>query len=397
MSLSLLPRPGVLLASGFRPFFLFCVLYAVIAPIAWAGIFAHGMSFPKTMAPVFWHGHEMVFGFAGAAVAGFLLTAVPNWTGAEPIHGKPLAFMAVFWLVGRLAFWGIDLLPPVAVALADLPMLGLLAWFIGNQIYKARNQRNYIFIGLLATYALANLLVHLDVLGLTPGLAPTGVYLGLYAVLVMLTVVTGRIVPSFTGNALRMQNKLVDVNTDPNVEKGAVNAALAALAVDLALGSGIPSGLMALVAAVLLGLRMRHWGTRHTFDSPIVWVLHLGHAWLVVAFALKAVADLTDLIPPTVPLHAFTTGTVGVMLIAVASRAALGHSGRPLVLPKGVPTAYLLIAVGALLRVAGPVVLPGAYVWVVAASAVVWAAGFGLFGLIYWPILTQPRIDGKPG
>jgi uncharacterized protein involved in response to NO len=397
MNSSILPRPSVFLASGFRPFFLFCVLYAVLAPIAWAGIFAHGMTFPTVMAPIFWHGHEMVFGFAGAAVAGFLLTAVPNWTGAQPISGRPLAVMAAFWLAGRLAFWGIDLLPAAAVALADLPMLGLLAWFIGNQIRKAGNQRNYIFIGLLATYALANALVHLDLMGLAPGLAPLGTYLGLYAVLIMLTIVTGRIIPSFTGNALRMQNKSVDIKTLPNVEKGAVNAVLAALVVDLALGGGIPAGLLALVATMLLGLRMRYWGTRHTFGSPILWVLHLGHAWLVVAFALKAIADLTGLIPPTVPLHAFTTGTVGVMLIAVASRAALGHSGRPLVLPKGVPTAYVLIALGAALRVAGPVILPGAYVWVVAVSAVVWAAGFGLFGLIYWPILTQPRIDGKPG
>ncbi|MEO5336071.1 MAG: NnrS family protein [Magnetospirillum sp. WYHS-4] len=389
--------PAILLASGFRPFFLFCVLYAVVAPIAWAGIFAHGMAFPQAMNPALWHGHEMVFGFAAAAVAGFLLTAVPNWTGGDTLHGWPLGVMAAFWLAGRAGFWLIDGLPTVAVTLLDLPLLLLLAYFIGRQIVLARNQRNYIFIGLLGAYAVGNLLVHLELLGLASGTGAKGTYLGLYSVLVMLTVVTGRVVPSFTANALRMQNRLLDIKTAPNVEAGAVNAVLATIVADLALGASPVTGLLALTAAGMLALRMGDWGTRQTIHSPIVWVLHLGHGWLVAAFALKGIGDLTHLFPSTVALHAFTTGAVGVMLIAIASRAALGHSGRPLVLPRFVPAAYVLVALGALIRVLGPILLPSAYVWVMAAASVVWSAGFGLFGVIYWPILTRPRIDGKPG
>ncbi len=388
--------PALMLSAGFRPFFLMTVLHAAFSVLVWTGIYAHGMTFPVAVSPALWHGHEMVFGFAAGAMAGFLLTAVPNWTGKDPIHGNELGILVALWLLGRVGMWLVDLIPAWAVAVMDIAFLPALGVFVARQIVGAQNKRNYVFLSIIGAFALGNILFHAEALELA-GTSNTGLYLGLYAVIMMVTLISGRIVPNFTGSGLRVQGILVDVSTDPNVEKGTVLSVLIAMLADLALEAGPITGLLAAVAAIFLGLRMRHWATGHTFGFPIIWVLHLGHVWLVASFALKAVADLTGLLDPTVAMHALTAGVVGTMVMAVGSRAALGHTGRPLVLAKPMPWAYLLVTVGGLIRVLGPGVLPFEYATVIAVSGVVWAAGYLIFGVVYLPILTKPRPDGRPG
>lgn len=388
---------SLMLAGGFRPFFLLTGLYAVLGVLSWAGLFAHGADFPATQVPALWHGHEMVFGFAGAAIAGFLLTAVPNWTGGTPVHGPPLGLLVVLWLLGRVALWLVDFLPAWLVAIVDLSFLPLLGGLVAQMIIAARNQRNYVFIGLFTVFFAGNLLYHADILWPVLELGSSGLYLGLYAVVGMVTVVTGRIVPNFTGNALRQQGIAVDISTPPNVEKGTLLSVLAALLASLVVDAGPVTGLLALVASGFLALRMARWGTRHTFGSPIVWVLHAGHAWLVLGFAVKGLGDLTGWLSSTTAIHALTAGAIGTMVLAVTTRASLGHSGRPLVVSGAIPWAYVLVSLGALLRVFGPDLLPFDYGMVVAASGVLWAAAFAIFTVVYLPILTRPRLDGRPG
>lgn len=390
--------PALMLSAGFRPFFLLTVLYAVISVLAWAGIYAHGMTFPTAIAPTYWHGHEMVFGFAAGAVGGFLLTAVPNWTGKDPVHGAPLGLLVVLWLLGRVGFWMADLLPMELVALLDIGFLPALGFLVGQQIVGAQNKRNYMFLGLIGAFTLGNILFHAETLGLADS-GRTGLYLGLYVVVGMVTVISGRIVPNFTVGALRVRGMMdmPDIRTEPHVEKGVIVSVVLAMVSDLVLDAGPITGLLALVATLFLVLRMRHWATGETLYSPILWVLHVGHGWLILGFAFKALADLTGLVETTTAMHALTAGAIGTMVMAVGSRAALGHTGRPLVVPNPMPLAYVLVSVGALIRVLGPAVLPFDYTVIVAASGIVWGAAYLIFGVLYLPILTRPRVDGRPG
>ncbi|MFW6051716.1 MAG: NnrS family protein, partial [Myxococcota bacterium] len=193
--------PSVLLAGGFRPFFLLAGLYAVVSVGAWLVAYAGAWSLPRPWVPMWWHGHELVFGFAAAAICGFLLTAVPKWTGTAPVTGAPLGALVLVWMAGRAAMWAAGALPPAVVAVVDLALFPALGLAVGRPILRARNRRNYGFPVLLLALFAANLLMHAQVLGIA-GTDRAGLYLGLYIVVAMVAVVSGRIVPAFTSNAL---------------------------------------------------------------------------------------------------------------------------------------------------------------------------------------------------
>ncbi len=385
-----------LFAYGFRPFFLLAAGYAALSIIVWAGAFAWGAALPSDIPPSLWHAHEMVFGFAVAAAAGFLLTAVPAWTGTPVITGAPLALLVTIWLAGRLALWMGESLPPLAVAITDMALIPALIAAISGPIIKSGQVRNYLFPGLLAIGLAANALFHAEALGWTEETASWGLRLGIYVFVVMVALIGGRIAPRFTASALKLRNPEIDVRTDPRVEKAAIITMIAAIASDLAGAPPPLAGALALAAAIALMLRMRHWQTRHILDAPIIWVLHLGHAWVPVAFACKAAADLAGWLPADAALHAFTIGAIGSSILAVMTRAALGHTGRPLHAPKSIVAAYLLVTGAALVRIFGPVATDDLLIWVIVPAAM-WIAAFGLFTVVFAPILTRSRPDGKPG
>lgn len=390
----------VFLSYGFRPFFLFAGAYAAIAATAWLAVlhrlysgavpaFPHG-----TMPPHLWHGHEMLFGYAGAVIAGFFLTAVPNWTGREPVRGLPLGALALVWLAGRLAMWSAAVLPLPLVVVLDLAFVPFLAVLVVRALSGGWSRRNAIFLPVFAALFAGNILFHLDAAGIAPGLASRGLLLALDTVLFLIAVIGGRVVPAFTTNALRRAGEEPLPVSRPPVEAVAIFSVAALAVADLLAPDGYATGAIAAAAAVIHAVRLSGWRGHRTLGEPILWIIHLGYAWLVAGFALKALALFGGFLPATAAQHAFTIGAVGSMTLGVMSRAALGHTGRELIAAPLTVAAYLLVSASALARIAGPALLPAYEPQALATAAILWIAAFGLFTVLYFPILTQSR--GKP-
>lgn len=386
----------VFFAAGFRPFFLFAAVQAVVMLPLWLLVFTGILPVGDNWNPVVWHAHSMVFGFAGAAIGGFLLTAVPNWTNSHHVSGKPLAALFGLWLAGRLACGLAGVLPPMLVAVADLGYLPLLAILLAKPLIAAQKWRNIAFLPILAVLWLADLCVHVEALtGRPTGLK--GVYLGIFVVLLMIVIVGGRIVPSFTQNWLRMQGRPVELNPVAWIERGGAAVSLAAAAlVQLTLPGSALAGALALVAAAIHAYRLSGWHGLKTLSNPILAVLHLGYGWMVLGFALLGLSAFTDILPASAAVHALTAGAIGTMVIGVMSRAALGHSGRPLELAPATVVAYGLLSLGAVLRVGAPI-FSGAMMGLTTAGGLAWTAGWLVYVWVYFPVCTQARADGRPG
>ena len=345
----------------------------------------------ETVSAVAWHGHEMIFGFAAAVIGGFMLTAVPNWTASKPLSGAPLAALAVLWLAGRAVMWLPGSIPPAVVALVDLAYLPALGVFLGSTLIRARAFRNMIIMVLLAILFAANLMFHLEAtrFAATDDLARDGILMGVNLVVLLITIIGGRIIPAFTGNWLRANGK--DALIRPPGKLDALTIAVTAifLIAELVMPESRTAGGVALIACLLHLARMTGWQCHKTLSSPIMWVLHLGYGWLVAGFALKAVALLTGALPSSVAMHALTAGAVGTITLAVMSRAALGHTGRELRVAPVITLAYLLVSLATLGRVAGPSLVPEASASLILISGALWALAFAIFTVVYTPILLR--------
>lgn len=383
-------------AAGFRPFFLFAGLQAALMLPLWLAVYTGGVSLELLFGAAVWHGHEMVFGFAGAAIGGFLLTAVPSWTNTRPVRGTRLMVLFAVWLAGRIAFTLAGFLPPVLVAVLDLLYVPLLAVLLSGPLIQAGKWRNIAFLPILTLFFLANVLVHAGVT-FDMGDPMRGNYLGIMLVLLMIVIVGGRIIPSFTQNWLRMQGQPVEMRPLAWIEKGgaAGSVVLGGVLATLVPGS-LAAGVVLLAAAAIHFLRMARWYGQRTLANPILWVLHLGYLWLVIGLALLGLASFVPSLPVSAAVHALTAGAIGTMILAVMSRAALGHSGRSLDVSKAVVAAYVLLSVGSLLRVAAPL-LPDAQMGLTHAGGSLWALAWLLFVIVYFPIVTRPRADGRAG
>jgi uncharacterized protein involved in response to NO len=326
-----------------------------------------------------WHGHEMVFGFAVSAIAGFLMAAVPKWTGGEAIQGRRLLLLLGLWLAGRAAMFA-DVAPWL-----DLLFLPAFAAFILADIVRARNTRNYPVPAMLFGLAALNLLYHFY----DPTVA---LHAAIYLIAALIALIGGRIVPAFTQNALRLAQRRDIACTTPRwIEIVAVPSVILVVLAEIAAPRSEFGGMAALVAGVVLLVRMAGWQSLKTRAMPIVWILHVGYLWIPVGFLLKAAADLGHWFPQTAALHALSAGAIGVMIMAVASRAALGHAGLPLRVSRWTVLAYALVIAGALIRVAVP------HLHAMLLAGALWSSGYAIFSVVYWPILTRPRVDGLPG
>ncbi len=399
-------RPGpvarlfdaAILSYGFRVFFLFAGLYGALAMAAWlAWIGLHALNFEVVgmsiaLPPHLWHAHEMIFGYTFAVIAGFFLTAVPSWTGRQPIQGGPLALLAAAWLAARLASWSSALLPAPLVAALDLFFIALLGLMIGRALIAGGSRRNLVFLPVLAVLFVANLLVHLEILGLLDGGLARGHLLALDMILLLIAVIGGRIVPAFTTNVLRNTG----VEPLPRSHKALDIASIAAMALlllaDLIVPGSWIAGAMAGLAALAHALRLAGWRGAQTLNRPILWILHLGYAWLIAGLALKAAALLGGWLSEVTAMHALTVGAIGSMTLGVMSRAALGHTGRELVAPPAIVGAYVLLSLAAVIRVAGPALMPAHYNAAMVLSGLAWIAAFAIFSVVFWPILTRPRV-----
>ena len=383
---------------GFRPFFLAAGVYAALALALWMAIWHGGMPAPAWLAPLWLHAHEMVFGVVAAAIAGFLLTAVPVWAGRAALCGRPLAALFALWLAGRVALSAADLLSSWLVAALDLAFLPAVAAVLARTLWGTGQRRNYGVVALVGVLALANAGVHAQALGFSSGSAPRALRFAVDLVVVLIVVIGGRITPAFTANALRRDRVAAAVRARPWLDRAAVAATALVAVADLAAPRSVATGVLALAAGLAVAGRMTGWQTRHTLRDPLVWSLHAGMAWVAVGLLLVAAGDLVALLPPAAGLHALTAGAMGSMILAVMTRVALGHTGRPLVLPAGAVFCYALVHAGALARVASTLA-PGAPAQppLLLAGGLLWAAAFALFASLYAPILLRPRIDGGEG
>lgn len=382
-----------LLRKGFRPFFFLAAAYAALAMPLWLLALNGKMNPGAYFGGTFWHAHEMLFGFAVAVIAGFLLTAVGNWTSKETAVGGLLGALAGLWVAGRVVVLFADRLPKPAVALVDLAFLPALAVVCARPMLATQNKRNYQFVGMLALLFVANLGMHLDALGVAPGLVRKGAWLATYAVILMIVVMTGRIVPMFTRNATGQKT----IRNLPRLDLGASTAVLATAVADLAaLDERLVAGL-AVVAGTLVVARSTTWGTRHTLRDPLLWILHAGHGFVALGLLLRGATLLTPAISASAALHALTAGAIGSLTLGMMARVSLGHTGRLLAVRPLVAVAFGAVVVSALVRVFGPLGGSTAYRHSMTTAGVLFALAFVAYLWVYAPILSSPRVDGKPG
>ncbi|MEE9162458.1 MAG: NnrS family protein [Candidatus Neomarinimicrobiota bacterium] len=388
-------KPWTILNYSFRSFFLLNGLFAVVVMLLWI-LTLHGIGgwgLPDD--PALWHAHEMLFGFAGSAVAGFLLTAVGAWTGRRPVQGSALGWLVAAWLAGRFAMSCAAVLPSELVALLDLAFPVLLCGLVGREIVVGRSRRNYGIVALTIALALLDLLYHLGRLAVVRGGDWAAISLAVHLLLVLVTLIAGRIVPSFTGNWLRARGATPLPAIRPSIERVVIPVtATVGLADALMPGTPLTGGL-AITAALVHGMRLARWRGLATFKEPLLAVLHIAYLWLVIGYALLGMAAFEFVVPRTAALHALTAGGVGGMVLAVMSRVALGHTGRALQAARLTVIAYVLLGVAVVIRV-GSSLLATRYLTLLDLSATGWIAAFALFTWVYWPILTQPRVDGRP-
>lgn len=404
------PALSRLFSEGHRVFMLSAGLWAVLAMLVWMLWFAlfsygSGLNLPVAPIPQQWHAHEMVFGYASAAMGGFFLTAVPNWTGTPTARQAFIATAASVWLAGRVALWLSGGLPVLVVAAVDLAFLPILAAKILAQLLHRPKPQNLLFLVILALVWTGNLLMHLDWADLG-GNAPAGLRLGLYATCAMIAILGGRVTPGFTRNAMQRAGQ------DKGLPKDRPRLALAAAGLTLLVAAlsglevGVPLppslfGATALAAAVTLWLRQAFWAPGWTARQPILWVLHLGHATLGLGYALAGLAVL-GLGDELAALHVLGIGAVGGMTMAVMSRATLGHGGRPLIAPPPVALAYALVFLSAGLRWLGSAVGGALHDPAILASGALWIAAFtlytaGLWGAFWGARPSRPAPNPPPG
>lgn len=385
----------VLAAKGFRPFFLLAGAFAALVLPVWlltlAGVL--GAAGPGYLPAMTWHAHEMIFGFAIAVFAGFLLTAVSNWTGRETLVGTPLLGACALWTLGRIAMALAASLPRGVPALVDLAFLPVLAFALARPLAATRNRRNFVMVAALLVLWLANLAIHLDALGVLPGATRRALGVALDVVVLLMIMMTGRVVPMFTKNA----TGVTAVRAQPALDKVAIAAMVATLLLDATTSDPRLAGTAALVTAFFVAARSSTWGTRHTARIPMLWILHVGQAWIVAGLALRGASAFTTSVPAIVATHALTVGAIGGLTLGMMSRVTLGHTGRPLLSSPAVTLSFWLMTCAALVRVAGPLLDVAAYRTWVFASGILWTLAFAVFVFVHAPVLAAARVDGKPG
>jgi len=380
------------LRGGFRPFFLGAAGWAVTAILLWLGTLAGLFALPTAFDPVAWHRHEMLFGFVGAAVSGFLLTAIPNWTGRLPIAGKPLLGLFGLWAVARLAvlfsanlgFW------PAAVA--DIGFFIALAMLAAREVLASKN-RNLPLVVLVLLFGLADAADYGASAGVLP--ADIGWRAAIALVVIMISVIGGRIIPSFTRNWLSRRATGGKLPEQPQSLDLLVIAGTAiALLFWLVFASRQLTGAMLIIAAAAQLLRLSRWGGIHTSSDPLVLVLHLGYAWIPLGLLLLGLSVAGFDIPQTAGVHALTAGAMATMILAVMTRATLGHTGRELRASGLTAIAYACATCGAVVRVVAALGV-GSYAVMLDAAGVLWGAAFLLFIVGYAPILWRPRLGER--
>ena len=385
-------RNGILFSYAFRPFFLLTGAFAVLIAAAWGLFLGGALPWPDALPASYRHGHEMIFGFAGGAIAGFLLTAVATWTQRPPVSGPLLQMLCALWLAARITAFLPGALGQSLWAVAGLSFWGGLVGLMAREVYAARSERNYKVPVLLAGFLLAEVFFFVSAAKGAEGAdgMQASLHLGLFLVLGMISLVGGRIIPAFTQNWLRTRRPEIAVQLPAfdRFDLGAVVALALFGAAFILWPQAWPTGVLGLLAALLHGLRLFRWRGWLVLREPLLWVLHLGFAWLPVGFALLGAGILSESHGVwDSGLHALGYGAIGTLILGVAARVALGHSGRPLHAYPTMTAAFGLLTAGTVLRL-----MAEAGEGTMSLSVLLWIGAYALFLVQYTPILLSSRL-----
>ncbi|HET9240161.1 MAG TPA: NnrS family protein [Oligoflexus sp.] len=377
---------------AFRPFFLLAGAAASILILLWLAVWTGTIPAPRYFAtPVLWHAHEMLFAFASLVVVGFLMTATQNWTGKRGVHGWRLQLLAAVWLLARIMPWYVTP-PSYAYAAVDLAFLVLAVSFLTPYLLQSSQRRNVGLLAVLAVLALANALVHVEAAGLAPGMAARGQALAMGMIAVVITVIGGRIIPLFTRNA----EKTANVRSWAPLDKVAIALTLAYALSDMLIPGRPFFGLIALLAAAAHAVRWYLWDPWATRHQPILWIMLSGYFWLIIGLLLRGFGVWLP-IPASLGIHAITVGAIGILIYGIMPRVSLGHTGRPIKPQRALVAGFVLINGAVIVRVAIAGLAAQHYADAVIVSGLLWALAFGIFCVLFVPILTAPRVDGRAG
>lgn len=379
---------------GFRPFFLLAGIFALVSIFIWGGVYVYGWPLGRLpFSAVQWHAHEMIFGYAMAVVAGFLLTATRNWTNIQTLQGTSLAGLAILWLAARVAGWiAPDHILPMAAL--DLTFNAWLIVAISSPILRARKYEQIGIVSKLALLMTANILFYLGVAGVLEQGVAWGMYSGLYFMLALIFTLIRRVLPFFIERGVGYQ---VTPKNSKWIDRSSLILLVLFLIADVFLRLAALAAVLAGLLFVVHAIRLAGWHTRGIWKKPLLWVLYVGYAGATFGFLLRALVPVLSL-SPALPLHAFALGGIGMITIGMMARIALGHTGRNIQQHSALlAPAFLLLVAAFFFRVAIPMVTSAYYpVWV-ACAQVSWLLGFGIFVWVYSPILIKSRADGMPG
>ena len=385
-----------ILRLAFRPLFLGGTLFSVIAIVWWLYFWLNPFNWSPYGGPVWWHGHEMLFGFGAAIVVGFLLTAVQSWTGVIGIRGKPLAALVLMWLSGRLLLAFGSGLPDGLIVAADVSYLLFAAIAMAYPVIKVKQWRNLMFVPILFVFALLNMASHWGVITEQPQLAVQSLHATIMLFVLIISIVGGRVIAAFTANTMGNQR----AQPMQWLEAVSIISIIFMLVIAFYGFSNVPSALLFIVsgvAALANGWRFLRWGFQHSWSDPMLWSLHLAYAFIPLGFIALALHSVGLMDNMSAALHGFTVGSIGGMILAMISRVTLGHTGRPLNPHKLVPLAFVFILSAAIVRVVLPAWLPELTNWGIGLAGVLWVFAYGIYIFFYAPMLLTTRADGNPG
>jgi uncharacterized protein involved in response to NO len=380
---------------GFRPFFLLASVFSIVATVIWMASYTFGWTLPvSTITPIAWHGHEMLFGYSAAIIAGFLLTAVQNWTGVQTIKGLPLSLLALIWLLARiLSLFNSELLFEWA-ALFDLLFLCVLTLAVIHPIIKVKQWRQLLIVSVLLLIFIADIVYYLGVFNvLTQGIS-WGLFSAVYLIMALIFILARRVMPFFIERGVGYQVQLKNWSW---IDSTSLPCLVALWLVDVFFHQQLLIALFSLALAVLHSIRLWGWYTKGIWQKPLLWVLFLGYSLFISGFILKAI-NFFAFYSTSIPLHAFTYGGIGIITLGMIARVSLGHTGRDIHNPpKVLMWIFISLFLGAFIRVLMPIILPSAHLYWIGLSQILWIVAFTLFVYCYWMILVLPRADGKRG
>ena len=384
------------LRLAFRPLFLGGTLFSIIIIAWWSYFWLNPFNWQPYGGPIWWDGHEMLFGFGASIVVGFLLTAVQTWTGVIGLRGRPLLVLALAWLLGRLLLAFGARLPLWLVMAGDLLFLIFAAIAMAYPVFRAKQRQNMIFVPILAILALLNGISHWGVVTNQPEVAQLSLHGAIMMFVLIIAILGGRVIPFFTANGAGVEKK-------PPIkwlEIVSIVSIMLLVAVAFFGFNKVPSNLLLAfsgIAAIANGWRFLRWNGQHCAKIPLLWSLHLSYAFIplgLIVLALFAAGHTSSL---SAAMHCFTAGAMGGMILAMISRVTLGHTGRPLQPPKLMSLGYIAIIVGATLRVVFPGWFPDGSSWAIGLAGGLWVLGYGIYVFYYGPMLVSTRADGRPG